>query len=175
MPEKPTIYTIGHSNRSIEEFIRLLKKFGIEVLADVRRFPSSKFDHFSKENLKRALQDNRIEYIWFENLGGYREKILKDSPNRSIRSGGFRNYADYMLTDEFRGEIEKIANIAREETTCIMCAERLYWRCHRMLISDYLVAVYGFEVVHIIDSENVKRHGISRHARLTDEGLIYDI
>ena len=175
MPEQPTIYTIGHSNRSADEFIRLLKKFGVDIVADIRRFPTSKFEHFRKENLEKILHENGIEYIWFEGLGGYRKKLMVVSPNKSIRSEGFRNYADYMLTDRFRNEIERLASTARKNKTCIMCAERFFWRCHRMLISDYLYAVLGFEVVHIIDSENAKRHRISRHARPADRGLIYDV
>ena len=141
----------------------------------MRRFPSLKFDHFRKENLERTLKDNGIGYIWFQDLGGYRKRIIDNSPNRSIKSEGFRNYADYMLTDEFRNAVEKLAITANDKVTCVMCAEKLYWKCHRMLISDYLHSVLGFEVIHIIDSWNLRNHKISRHARLTDRGLIYDV
>ncbi len=175
MAERYSIYTIGHSNRSFEEFLRILKRFEIAVLADVRRFPSSKFEHFKKENLKKTLPESGIEYVWFEELGGYRKKVLENSPNVAIENDGFRNYADHMLTDEFRWAAEKLAEMAREKSTAIMCAEKLYWRCHRMLISDFLHGVLGFEVVHIIDSDNAKKHRVNRHARLTDKGLIYDI
>ncbi len=175
MSIKPTIYTIGHSNRSIDEFIRLLKKFRIEVLVDVRRFPSSKFDHFRQENLRKALQDNGIEYIWIQELGGYRKRVLENSPNIAIKSEGFRNYADYMLTDEFRNAVEKLAEVARGKRACIMCAEKLYWRCHRMLISDFLVAIYRLDVIHILDLSNIRKHKVSRYARKTPQGLIYDV
>ncbi len=175
MPEKPTIYTIGHSNRNFEEFLRILKRFGIQVLIDVRRFPGSKFEHFRKEFLEKILPENGIEYIWVEELGGYRKRILERSPNTAIENEGFRNYADHMLTDEFRRAAERLADMAREKRLCIMCAEKLYWRCHRILLSDYISAILGLEVVHIMDVQNVRRHRMSRHVRVTDEGLVYDV
>ncbi len=175
MPGKPTIYTIGHSNRSFDEFLRILKRFEIAVLADIRRFPGSKFEHFRKKHLEKTLPENGIEYVWVEELGGYRKRVLESSPNEAIESEGFRNYADYMLTDEFRRAAEKLASIAREKRTCIMCAEKLYWRCHRMVLSDYLTAVLGFEVVHIIDPTSTRRHRLNRHARIAGEGLVYDV
>ena len=165
------IYTIGHSNRSLEEFIRLLQKYEIEVLADVRRFPTSKFEHFRAENLKEYLEDVGIKYIWFEKLGGYRKRIFDVSPNTAIKSEGFRNYADYMLTEEFRREVSKLVSVARERRTAVMCAERLYWKCHRKFIADYLTFL-GFEVFHIMD-DGTKLHKLSREARITDSGLIY--
>ncbi len=166
-----TIYTIGHSNRSIEEFIHLLLKYGVEVLVDVRKFPTSKFEHFKAENLRRHLKDVGIEYLWFEKLGGYRKKIFDVSPNVAIKSEGFRNYADYMLTAEFKREISKLVSVAKAKRTAIMCAERLYWKCHRKFIADYLTFL-GFEVLHIMDS-GVKLHKMSREAKITDIGIIY--
>ncbi|WP_456477777.1 DUF488 domain-containing protein [Geoglobus ahangari] len=175
MPEKPAVYTLGHSSRSFEEFLRILKRFEIAVLADVRRFPSSKFEHFRKEYLERALPENGIEYVWFEELGGYRRRVLEDSPNKAIESEGFRNYADYMLTEEFRRAAEKLVELVLKKKVAIMCAEKLYWRCHRMLLSDYLHAVLGFEVLHIIDASSVRKHRLSRHARVSNGMLIYDL
>lgn len=175
MPKKPVIYTIGHSRRSFKEFLRILKRFEIAVLADIRRFPSSKFEHFRKERLEKTLPENGIDYVWFEELGGYRRKVLENSPNTAIESEGFRNYADYMLTEEFRHAAEKLAEMAKERRVAVMCAERLYWRCHRMMLSDYLHAILGFEVVHIIDLVNTRKHRLSRHARVGKEGLVYDI
>ncbi|WP_048093075.1 DUF488 family protein [Geoglobus acetivorans] len=175
MSKNPTIYTFGHSNRSFDEFLRILKRFKIAVLADVRRFPGSKFDHFRKEYLEKALPDNGIEYVWFEKLGGYRGKVLENSPNRAIESEGFRNYADHMLTEEFRLAAEMLAEMARGKRVAIMCAEKLYWKCHRMFLSDYFVAVLGFEVIHVIDLTTTRKHRLNRHARITEEGLIYDL
>ncbi|MBE8538933.1 DUF488 family protein [Geoglobus acetivorans] len=175
MSKKPAVYTLGHSSRSFDEFLRILKRFEIAALADVRRFPGSKFDHFKKVHLEKALPENGIEYVWFEELGGYRRKVLENSPNTAIESEGFRNYADYMLTEEFRHAAEMLAEMAKERRVAVMCAEKLYWRCHRMLLSDYLHAVLGFEVLHIIDASSVRRHRLSKHARVTEEGLVYDV
>lgn len=171
---KTKLFTIGHSNRSFEEFLKILKKFEIEVLADVRRFPSSKFNHFKKEFLEKILPENGIEYIWIEKLGGYRKRIFEHSPNKAIENEGFRNYADYMLTKDFQEEIRILEEIARKKRACIMCAEKLYWKCHRLLLSDYLAIVTDFEVIHILDAENTRKHSPSRHARRTEKGLIYD-
>ncbi len=167
------VYTIGHSNRSIEEFLRLLRKYSIEAIADVRRFPTSKYEHFKAEKLKAYLERESIEYHWFEKLGGYRRKILDDSPNIAIKSEGFRNYADYMMTDEFKSEAEKLMDLARRKITAIMCAERFFWRCHRKFISDYLT-IKGFEVLHIIDGET-RKHKLSKEARIVGDNIVYDL
>jgi uncharacterized protein (DUF488 family) len=167
------VYTIGHSNRSIEEFLRLLLKYGIEVVADVRRFPTSKHEHFKRENLKKYLNEKGIKYVWFEGLGGYRKKITNASPNTAIKSEGFRNYADYMMTGEFKSQIARLAQIARENRTAIMCAERFFWKCHRRFISDYLTLM-GFKVYHIFD-KRLYPHKISREARIEKDTIIYDV
>jgi len=113
------IFTIGHSNRKIEEFLRLLKKNGIEVLIDVRRFPSSKkFPWFNKENLSEILKKENIEYIHFEKLGGFRKE----------------GYENYSKTKEFEDAVKEVLEIARNKTVCIMCAEKFYWKCHRRFI-----------------------------------------
>ena len=167
------IYTIGHSNRSKNEFIKILKKFEIQVLIDVRRFPTSKFEHFRRENLIKHLADVGISYFWFKDLGGYRKKIMDKSPNVAIRSLGFRNYADYMMTERFKSEIKKMERIIGEKKAVIMCAEKLYWKCHRKFISDYLTYL-GHTVLHIINGK-VRRHKLSKEARICENGLIYDV
>jgi len=167
------IYTIGHSNRSAAEFVRLLKKYGIQTLVDVRRFPSSKFEHFKKEKLERILAREGIYYIWMEELGGYRRKGLKNSPNIAIKSKGFRNYADHMMSDEFKKAVEELIKIAAERRTVIMCAERLFWHCHRKFISDYLT-MRGVNVVHIINNE-IRIHVLSPEARIAGEEIMYDV
>lgn len=166
------IYTIGHSNRTIDNFLSTLLSHKIECVVDIRRFPKSKFPHFTRENLKLHLRSNGIDYVWMEGLGGYRKKIFDKSPNTAIKSEGFRNYADYMLTEKFRDEVEKLIEIASRNRTAIMCAEMLYWRCHRKFISDFLF-LKGFRVLHIINNE-IKEHRLSKEARITDFGLIYD-
>ncbi|MEM4473043.1 MAG: DUF488 domain-containing protein [Archaeoglobaceae archaeon] len=166
------IYTIGHSNRDFNSFLNLLLYFGIEVLIDVRRFPVSRFEYFNAENLQ-IIRNYGIEYVQKPNLGGFRRKILKDSPNKAIKSPGFRNYADYMLTEDFRKEIEDLVEIAKKRKTAIMCAEKFYWKCHRKFISDYL-CMLGFKVVHIIDHRTLI-HKISKNARIEEGKLVYDL
>ena len=166
------IYTIGHSNRSVEEFLRLLLKYGIECVADVRRFPSSRHPHFTQDRLKEILEKYGIAYVWFESLGGYRRRILDSSPNTAIQSEGFRNYADYMLTDSFTRAIEQLEALALEKRTAIMCAERFFWRCHRKFISDFLV-IRGWRVIHILDNRTIE-HRLSQIARVAGGKIIYD-
>jgi len=152
--------------------LNLLIFHGIEALVDVRRFPKSKFEHFSAENLQK-IGSHGIEYIQKPLLGGFRKKIQKDSPNKAIKSPGFRNYADFMLTDEFEHEILELIEIARRKRTAIMCAEKFFWRCHRKFISDYL-CLLGFKVVHIIDQRTLI-HKMSKNARIEGRKLIYDL
>jgi uncharacterized protein (DUF488 family) len=120
------IFTIDHSNREIDEFLALLFKNKIKSLVDVRRFPTSKFPHFREKNLNQYLKESGIEYYWIRELGGYRKKIIDSSPNVAIKSQGFRNYADYMLTSEFESTIGKLEAIALKKRTVVMCAEKLY-------------------------------------------------
>lgn len=166
------IFTIGHSNRNAEEFVELLIKNEIGALIDVRKFPSSKFPHFKGEYLRQILSETGIEYYWFPTLGGYRKKIMDDSPNKAIKSEGFRNYADFMLTFEFKQAIEELEEVAKAKLSVIMCAEKLYWRCHRRFISDYLT-MRGWRVIHILNERRVD-HRISKEARIVDGKLIYD-
>ncbi len=144
------IYTIGHSTRTFEEFLSVLKRYGIRCVVDVRRFPSSKtFPHFNRGELDRSLAENGIQYVWMEQLGGRRHGAPDpDSPNTGLRSPGFRNYADYMQTNEFGAAIDALVALAHRCPTAILCAEKLYFRCHRMLISDYLT-LKGDEVFHV--------------------------
>jgi uncharacterized protein (DUF488 family) len=144
------VYTVGHSTRSLEEFLNLLKRHDVRRVADVRRFPSSrKFPHFNRGELEKSLPKNGIEYVWMERLGGRRHgQAAPDSPNAGLRTPAFRNYADYMLTAEFHSAINELLAGAEDCSTAIMCAERLHFRCHRMLISDYLT-MSGVEVFHL--------------------------
>ncbi len=144
------IFTIGHSTRSTEEFVGVLQKYGIGCVVDARRYPSSrKFPHFNRGELEKALAENAIRYVWMENLGGRRHETTRgDTPNTGLRSAAFRNYADFMQTVEFREVIKSLLDEAETRPTAIMCAERLYFRCHRMLISDYM-KMLGVEVLHV--------------------------
>jgi uncharacterized protein (DUF488 family) len=168
-----TIYTIGHSNRSFEEFISLPEAYEMRTIADIRSFPGSrKFPHFSRANLEQTLPSHGVEYLWIPKLGG-RRSIRKgfDSPNTGLTSPGFRAYADYMATEEFREGVNELLSAARRSRTAYMCAEALYWRCHRRLLSDYLTA-HGIEVLHIMGPKNLVTHKLSREAMLTAEGEV---
>jgi uncharacterized protein (DUF488 family) len=141
------IYTIGHSTRSLDELVALLRHHGVTRLADVRRFPGSRrHPHFSKESLERTLPEHGIAYVHLEDLGG-RRRPLKNSPNLFWESEQFRGYADHMDTKEFRAAIDRLLDDDRP--TAVMCAEAVPWRCHRNLLSDDLVR-RGIEVLHIV-------------------------
>ncbi len=151
------VFTIGHSNLALDQFLGLLARHQIEVLADIRRFPSSrKFPHFNEKNLAAALQTAGIEYHWLEALGGRRPR-RDHSINVGLENEGFRNYADYMRTKEFRQAVDELLKIAGQKRTALMCAESVYWRCHRRLVSDYLLA-QGVTVRHIFPSGELRPH-----------------
>ncbi len=167
------IYTIGHSNRSINEFMDILKTFGIEVLFDVRRFPTSrKYPHFTKENLERALRNIGIEYYWMKEMGGYRGHVEGAEKYKCFRAEGYRNYAAWMETNTWKEAFRRIVSIARRKRSVIMCAERIPWRCHRKLISDALLAA-GFRVIHIIEADKTYEHKYTKCARIVNGRLTY--
>ncbi|HJU27106.1 MAG TPA: DUF488 domain-containing protein [Rhodanobacteraceae bacterium] len=157
MPLPGTTWTIGHSTRSLEEFLALLAGNRIEALADVRRFPGSrKYPHFNADELARALREAGIEYAPFPELGG-RRKPAPDSRNGAWRNAAFRGYADYMETAEFRRGMERLIALADGKRTAVMCSEAVWWRCHRRLISDWFQA-RGVRVLHILDAKHVVEH-----------------
>jgi len=159
-----TIWTIGHSTRTEDKFKEILLAHEIEALVDVRSYPGSRrFPHFNKEHLAESLPRIGIEYHHEKRLGG-RRTARKDSKNTGLRDPGFRGYADYMETDEFKEGIAALLKIAKEKRTAFMCAEAVYFRCHRSLISDYL-EVQGHRVIHIVDVNSVKEHFLTSAAR----------
>lgn len=167
------LFTIGHSTRTLDELIRALKAHRIETLVDIRSFPvSRRLPHFNRESLEKSLPEAGIRYVWMKELGGRRKKILPDSPNIALRNDSFRNYADYMLTPEFEHAAKELVAIGEKSRTAYMCAERVYFRCHRMLVSDWLVA-HGHEVLHIDDEKSPKPHKLMAEARIEDGKLIY--
>jgi uncharacterized protein (DUF488 family) len=166
------IWTIGHSTRSLDEFISLLKIHEITALVDVRHFPGSrKFPHFNRENLEKVLPEQGIEYVHLIELGG-RRKIQKDSPNDNWRHPAFRGYADYMMTTAFSHGIEKLLKISRKKRTAIMCSEAVWWRCHRSMISDFLKA-HGVVVHHILSATKTEEHPFTSAARIVNGKLSY--
>lgn len=170
----PPIFTIGHSTNTFEEFDSLLEPHGIKILIDIRRFPSSrKFPQFNQDNLAAALPERGIEYHWLEVLGGRRSKKAGDqSMNLGLRNESFRNYADYMLTDEFRLGIAQLLKLASVKPAAYMCSESVFWRCHRRLVSDFLL-MKGFEVQHIMPNGELRPHTLTEGAQIKAEYLTY--
>ena len=159
------IWTIGHSNRSIDELLALLTGAQIELLADVRRYPGSRtHPHFNREALEQSLADVRIDYRQLEDLGGRRSTRLADTPNTAWRVDSFNRYADYMTTSAFVEALQEMIELAEHRRTAIMCSEAVPWRCHRRLIADALI-VRGWSVYDILGSGAPKPHAMTEFAR----------
>jgi uncharacterized protein (DUF488 family) len=170
--EQRELSTIGHSTRSAEDFVALLKENRIQVLADVRRFPASRrYPHFNAENLRALFSQHSIEYEHFPDLGG-RRTALKDSPNTAWRNEAFRGYADYMMTEDFTRAAHRLLDIAAHRRTAVMCAESLWWQCHRALVADY-AKVRGVKVLHILGRGKIEEHPYTSAARVVDGQLSY--
>ena len=167
------IWTIGHSTREIDIFLSLLNENGIKVVADVRMFPGSKrYPQFGCEALAKSLGEAGIRYEHFPELGG-RRKAKPNSKNTAWRNEMFRGYADYMETEAFRKGIARLVDLAEKSgPTAIMCAEAVWWRCHRSLISDYLKA-RGVEVIHILDERKTEPHPFTSAATIVNGRLSY--
>jgi uncharacterized protein (DUF488 family) len=168
-----TVYTIGHSTRTIEEFLSILHAHSIQALIDVRAFPMSRrLPHFNRESLEASLKQENIRYLWMKELGGRRKKLRDDSPNTALRNESFRNYADYMLTHSFQQAARQVLELAQQAPTTIMCAEKLFFRCHRMLVSDYFV-LHGKRVLHIEDASQPRPHVVTKEAQLVGNEVLY--
>ena len=166
------IYTIGHGRRSIEEFIKLLEEHGINRLIDVRTVPGShRNPQFDREALSESLKREGLEYVHMKDMGGWR-KADKDSPHTAWEDESFRGYADYMMTEKFEKALEVLKNLAAGKKTCVMCAETLPWKCHRLLLSDALLKD-GFAVVHILGPGQLEIHSLTPFARMGEGKLIY--
>jgi uncharacterized protein (DUF488 family) len=167
------IWTIGHSTRPLDDFMAALQSNEIKLIADVRLLPGSKrYPQFNKEALADSLGKKDLRYEHFPELGG-RRKPRPDSRNAAWRNDAFRGYADYMETDGFRNGIDRLLRLAENiGSTAIMCAEAVWWRCHRSLISDFL-KVLGWEVLHILDAKKTEPHPFTSAARIVDGTLSY--
>jgi uncharacterized protein (DUF488 family) len=153
--------------------VSLLQQHRIRVLVDVRRYPSSRrLPHFNRPNLEQALAEHGIRYIWLESLGGQRQRGLEHSPNIGLRDPGFRNYADYMLSDGFQTAAARLMETARKQRSAIMCAESSFRQCHRKLISDFLLA-NGVQVRHILSTGDLQQHTLTSGARLQEDRVTY--
>jgi uncharacterized protein (DUF488 family) len=167
-----TLYTVGHSTRSLDGFISLLRGHGVETVADVRRFPKSrKYPHFNDDSLALSLSQTGLGYVPFPPLGG-RRRAGPDSPNTGWRNEGFRGYADHMQTGEFADGIARLATLAGQSPTVIMCAEAVPWRCHRSLIGDAML-VRGWRVLDITSESPPKPHKLTPFARVDGTRITY--
>jgi len=167
-----TVWTIGHSTRTADELLAALRAFDIELVIDVRRFPGSRrLPQFGAAALEQKLSAADITYCSLVALGG-RRRPLKDSPNDGWRVAAFRGYADYLATEEFAVGLMELLMLANGLRTAIMCAEVLWWRCHRRLVADVLVSL-GVRVMHIRDDTTVEEHRIAPPARLVRGALSY--
>jgi uncharacterized protein (DUF488 family) len=166
------LFTIGHSTRSLEDFLGLLEREGVTNLVDVRAFPASRrYPHFNGPELARSLGAAGISYSHFPELGG-RRPAHKDSHNTEWRNAGFRGYADYMETARFSSALEELLRVAADAPTAIMCAEAVPWRCHRSLISDAALAC-GTRVFHILDA-GTQPHRLTSFAWIDGGRVRYD-
>ncbi|MCD9008000.1 DUF488 domain-containing protein [Luteimonas sp. XNQY3] len=171
-PNVDTLWTIGHSTRSWEDFLALLAHARIEAIVDVRRFPGSRrYPWFASETMAGQLPVSSIGYHWLPQLGG-RRRAQPGSPNGAWRSAAFQGYADHMTSDEFADGLSQALAVAAERRTALMCAEALWWGCHRRLIAD-LLTHRGVEVRHILDIGKVQPHAMHPDARSAGADLIY--
>ncbi len=166
------IFTIGHSTRSIEEFVELLRANGVKQLVDIRSIPRSRHNpQFEQTALQKSLPKQGIDYVYLKDLGGLRPKV-DNSVNDGWRNASFRNYADYMQTDEFASGLSKLIELSREKPTAIMCAEAVPWRCHRSLVGDALL-IRGIKVRDIISPTSVRDHQLTEFAKVKGRKITY--
>ncbi len=171
--EKKIVWTIGHSTRTLEEFVDMLNSFNIKSVLDIRSYPGSrKFPQFNKESLQKTLPENGFEYTHLKKLGG-RRKVNPDSKNTTWRHLAFRGYADYMETSDFNEGIKELEELASKKRTAYMCSEAVWWRCHRSMVSDYL-KVHGWKVMHIMAIGKEQEHPYTAPARIENGELTYE-
>lgn len=170
--EKKIIWTIGHSTHPIAEFIEMLQSFKIELLADIRSYPSSRYcPQFNEDALQRSLAEAAIDYIHMPALGG-RRKPKQDSENTVWRNAGFRGYADYMETKDFKAAIMELEELALKKPTAYMCSEAFYLKCHRSMVSDFLKS-HNWTVMHITGTERSTEHKYTQPAKIENGALSY--
>ncbi|HET6622434.1 MAG TPA: DUF488 domain-containing protein [Candidatus Saccharimonadales bacterium] len=166
------IYTIGHSTHPIDEFIDMLASFGVKQLVDIRTLPgSTRQPQFNQEDLGPSLKAVDIDYVYLKKLGGLRKKT-SDSVNLGWRNLSFRNYADYMQTDDFKSALGRLTELAEDKVTAIMCAEAVPWRCHRSLVADAL-QVRGIEVSHIMTKNKANPARLTPFAKVSGQNITY--
>ncbi|HEY9757489.1 MAG TPA: DUF488 domain-containing protein [Oculatellaceae cyanobacterium] len=171
--EKMTVFTIGHSTHSLDEFVEMLRANGVEKLIDIRSLPgSTKFTHFDRESLSKSLRNRKIGYKLLKKLGGRRRVNKDNTSNLGWRNAAFRGYADYMQTEGFAEGLAQLIEIASEKRVAIMCAEAVPWRCHRSLVADALIT-RGINVRDIFSKTSTKPHELNAMARVSKGQLSY--
>ena len=169
-----TVWTVGHSTRPVRDLLNVLAAYDIELVADVRRFPGSRhLPQYQQPALESALAVAGISYVWLPGLGG-RRRPVSDSRNTAWRHPAFRGYADYAMDEEFATSLGELVMLAQGLRTVVMCAEILWWRCHRRIISDVLASL-GSTVIHILDARTASAHQLTTPARLVDGVLSYSL
>jgi uncharacterized protein (DUF488 family) len=167
------ICSVGHGARPLEELLEVLRDAGVRSLADIRTFPGSRrHPQFGQAALRGSLAGAGIAYVHLRGLGGRREP-RPDSANTALRVDAFRGYADHMVSEEFARDLSALEELARAAPTAYMCAETLWWKCHRRLLSD-LLATRGWEVTHLLTPGKSEAHRVWDVAREVDDGLVYD-
>ena len=166
------VFTVGHSTLPIDDFVALLRAYGIETIADIRTVPRSRRNpQFNADALPEALTRHGVEYVGLPGLGGLR-KTSKDSPNKGWRNDSFRGYADYMQTPAFTEALDELIGLSRHRRVAIMCAEAVPWRCHRSLVADAL-EVRGIPAVEILSKTSHRRHQLTPFAQVHGTNLTY--
>ncbi len=167
------LFTIGHSTRTIERLIGVLAAYRVEMVADIRSYPRShRNPQFSSDAIKQELSKHGIRYLWLPKLGGRRKGLGEDSKNKCWKNQSFRNYADYMETATFRQGIDELIQLSAGSTVAIMCAEALYWRCHRSMVADFLKSL-DVQVTHIFDEKKAQVHEYSQCTKIINGRLTY--
>jgi uncharacterized protein (DUF488 family) len=169
----PTLWTVGHGTLAAPAFTALVNEAGIQVVVDVRRFPGSgRNPQFGSDQMAAWLAEAGLDYEWAPLLGG-RRKASADSPNTGLRNVQFRAYADHMATAEFRHGVAHLLAKAADRTVAVMCAESVWWRCHRRLLADHLVLVKGWDVEHLMHDGRRVNHPVTPAARPVGDVVIY--
>jgi uncharacterized protein (DUF488 family) len=167
------IWTIGHGTRPVDELVAELRAAAVELLVDVRTAPGSRRNpQYARDALAQTIREAGLAYEWRKDLGGFR-RPRPDSPHRAVRNDSFRGYADYMDTAEFRAALERLEATSLETPTAVMCAESVWWRCHRRMIADALV-IDGWDVVHLLPNGRSQPHALHPDARVGNGRLVYD-
>ena len=170
-----TVHTVGHGTLSSDEFATLIEGAHVDYVADVRSFPGSRRNpQFGRDEMEQWIPKAGIGYAWMRELGG-RRKPVAVSKHTALRNDAFRAYADHMDTPSFFAGIEGLLVLAESNSPTVMCSESLWWRCHRRLISDFLVLVRGIDVVHLMHDGRSTPHALTEGVRVAEEALIYDV